>query len=66
MDTAKFSFHETAEILRALLPGFKDGIFAPPPVETISIDDAPRAYRTVYEGTSKNKLVIYFGSRASE
>ena len=66
MDTAKFSFHETAEILRALLPGFKDGIFVPPPVETISIDDAPRAYRTVYEGTSKNKLVIYFGSRTSE
>jgi hypothetical protein len=45
MDTAKFPFHETAEILRPLLPGFKDGIFVPPPVETISIDDALAAIK---------------------
>ena len=41
VDTLKLSSGEAAEILQGLLPGFKEGIFSPPPVETISLDEAP-------------------------
>jgi NADPH:quinone reductase len=33
LDTLRLSFGEAAEILRALLPGFEEGIFSPQPVE---------------------------------
>ena len=58
VDTLKLSFREAAEILKSLLPGFKEGIFSPPPVETVSLDEALSAYRTVYEGSSGKKFVI--------
>lgn len=61
VDTLKLSFEEAAEILQALLPGFKEGIFSPPPVETVSLDDALSAYRAVIEGSSGKKFVIRFG-----
>ena len=61
VDTLKLSPGEAAEILQALLPGFKEGIFAPPPVETVSLDDALSAYRVVIEGASGKKFVIRFG-----
>ncbi len=61
VDTLKLSFEEAAEILKGLLPGFKEGIFSPPPVETISLDEAPSAYRTVAAGSSGKKFVIRFG-----
>ncbi|MGA7562419.1 MAG: zinc-binding alcohol dehydrogenase family protein [Desulfobaccales bacterium] len=61
VDTLKLSSGEAAAILRALLPGFKEGIFAPPPVETVSLDDAVRAYQTVLAGTAGKKFVIRFG-----
>ncbi len=61
VDTLKLSFAETAEILKGLLPGFKEGIFSPPPVETISLADALSAYRTIVEGASGKKFVIRFG-----
>ena len=48
-------------MLQGLLPGFKEGIFSPPPVETISLDEAPGAYRTVAAGGSRKKFVIRFG-----
>lgn len=60
LDTLKLSFAEAAEILRGLLPGFKEGIFSPPAVETVSLDDALNAYRAVMEGSSKKKFVIRF------
>jgi NADPH:quinone reductase len=60
VDTLKLSPGEAAEILKALLPGFKAGIFSPPPVETISLDKAMSAYRTVIEGSSGKKFVIRF------
>ena len=42
VDTLKLSPGEAAEILTALLPGFKAGIFSPPTVEAVSLDDAGR------------------------
>jgi NADPH:quinone reductase len=61
VDTLKLSFGESAEILKALLPGFKTGIFSLPSVETVSLDGALRAYQAIDEGTSKKKVVIRFG-----
>ena len=60
VDTLKLSPGEAAEILKALLPGFKEGIFSPPPVEPVSLDDALSAYRAVIEGSSGKKFVIRF------
>jgi NADPH2:quinone reductase len=61
VDTLKLSFAEAAEILKGLLPGFKDGIFSAPPVETVSLDEAIGAYRAIVEGRSVKKFVIRFG-----
>ncbi|HJY84812.1 MAG TPA: zinc-binding dehydrogenase, partial [Candidatus Binatia bacterium] len=61
VDTLKLSFGESAEILKALLPGFKAGIFSAPAVETVSLDGALCAYRTIDEGISMKKFVIGFG-----
>lgn len=61
VDTLKLSFGESAEILKALLPGFKTGIFSPPAVETVSLDAALCAYREIDEGLSRKKFVIRFG-----
>jgi len=47
VDTLKLSFGESAEIFKALLSGFKEGIFSAPPVETVSLDGALNAYRLV-------------------
>jgi NADPH:quinone reductase len=60
VDTLKLSFSESAEILKALLPGFKAGTFSLQFVETVSLDGALRAYQAIDEGTSKNKVVIRF------
>jgi NADPH:quinone reductase len=61
VDTLKLSFAEAAEILRGLLPGFKEGIFSPPPVEMITLDEALSAYQAIVEGASGKKFVIRFG-----
>ena len=61
MDTLKLSFGESAEILKALLPGFTEGIFSPPPLEAVSLDEAPSAYRALLDGNSRKKFVIRFG-----
>jgi NADPH:quinone reductase-like Zn-dependent oxidoreductase len=60
LDTLKLSFAEAAEILRGLLPGFKEGIFSPPDVETIPLEEAPKAYRAVIAGSPGKKFVIGF------
>ena len=54
------SSSESAEILKAVQPDLKEGVFALPSVETVSLDDAPRAYQAIDEGTSKKKVVIRF------
>ena len=61
VDTLKLSFAESAEILRALLPGFKAGIFSAPKVEPVSLDGALDAYRELDGGQSAKKFVIRFG-----
>jgi len=60
VDTLKLSFSESAEILKSLLPGFKEGIFSAPPVKMVSLDEATKAYRATVEGSSREKYVIRF------
>ena len=60
VDTLKLSPGEAAEILKALLPGFQAGIFSPPAVETVSLDEALSAYQEVIAGASGKKFVIRF------
>ena len=60
LDTLALSFVEAAEILRALLPDFKAGVFSLPAVEAISLDSALGAYREIDKGNSRKKFVIRF------
>jgi NADPH:quinone reductase len=60
LDTLEMSFVESAEILKALLPGFKAGSLALPAAETISLDGALGAYWKIDEGTSRKKFAIRF------
>ncbi len=60
VDTLKLSPGEAAEILKALLPGFQAGIFSPPAVEAVSLDEALSAYQEVIAGASGKKFVIRF------
>ena len=60
VDTLRLSPAEAAKILKALLPGFKEGIFSPPAVEPVSLDEALSAYRAVMAGSSGKKFVIRF------
>lgn len=60
VDTLKLLFREPAEILKSLLPGFKEGIFSAPPVEIVSLDDATDAYRAIIGEGSGKKYVIRF------
>jgi hypothetical protein len=67
LDTLKLSFSESAEILNGLLPGFKEGIFSPPDVETVSLDGALGAYRAIDEELpSKSLLFVLCKSIVSE
>ncbi len=60
LDTLEFSLSESAEILKGLLPGFKQRIFSPSPVEIVSINEALSAYRAIADGSSRKKFVIRF------
>jgi NADPH2:quinone reductase len=61
VDTLKLSFSESAEILEALLPGFKAGVFFLPSLETVSLDGALDAYQAIDQETAKKKVVVRFG-----
>jgi NADPH:quinone reductase len=58
VDSLKFSFEETAEILRRLTPGIEAGTFPPPPVETFRLEEGPRLYRDIAESKIKAKPIL--------
>lgn len=60
MDTVKLSYKDCAEVLKTILPGFKEGSFVAPSIETISLDKAIGAYRALADGKKQNKFVIEF------
>jgi NADPH:quinone reductase len=57
-DSLALSFEESADILRALLPGFESGCFPPPDVELCTLEEALQAYRRVEEGKAAGKIAI--------
>ena len=52
------SLEESADILRALLPGFESGWFPPPDVELCTLEDAPQAYRRIEDGKAAQRIAI--------
>jgi NADPH2:quinone reductase len=60
LDTVKFTFEESAGVLREILPLVKQGVLTPPKLSTLSLNDAPAAYRALNEGTATDKKVIRF------
>jgi NADPH2:quinone reductase len=60
LNTMRLSIGEAAEVLRTLLPGFEEGLFTPPPVQEITLDDAADAYWAVNNRSAPKKFVITF------
>ncbi len=60
VDTLKLSFSETADVLREIVPLVNAGVLTPPELDSIAIEQGPRAYRAVLEGTAGRKQVIRF------
>src|SRR5438309_6410063 len=60
VDTLKISFAESAGVLRGILPLVNAGILTPPELDTITIEQGPRAYQAVLDGRAGRKQVIQF------
>jgi NADPH:quinone reductase-like Zn-dependent oxidoreductase len=60
VDTLKLSFSEGAEILLAIVPLVNAGVLTPPELDSIAIEQGPRAYQAVLEGSAGRKQVIRF------
>jgi NADPH:quinone reductase-like Zn-dependent oxidoreductase len=60
VDTLKLSFSESAQVLREIVPLVNAGILTPPALDSITIEQAPRAYQAVLDGTAGRKQVIRF------
>jgi NADPH:quinone reductase-like Zn-dependent oxidoreductase len=60
VDTLKLSFSESADVLREIVPLVNAGVLTPPELDTIAIEQGPRAYQAVLEGRASRKQVIRF------
>ncbi len=60
VDTLKLSFSESAQVLREIVPLVETGVLTPPKLDSIAIEQGPRAYQAVLEGTAGRKQVIRF------
>ena len=60
VDTLKLSFAESAEVLREIVPLVNAGVLTPPELDSIAIEQAPRAYQAVLDGTARRKQVLRF------
>jgi NADPH2:quinone reductase len=58
VDSLKFDFEETAEILRSLTPLIENGELPLPKVETYPLVQAPELYRGIASSTVKGKPVL--------
>lgn len=58
VDTLKLSYEQSARTLAAIVPLVKAGALTPPEIETVSIEEAVPAYRSVLEGKARKKIVI--------
>jgi NADPH:quinone reductase len=65
VDTLKFDFAESGDVLREIIPGVEQGLFKPPALETVTLDQAVDVYRKIGDGRSVTKKeVIAFPSTA--
>ena len=60
VDTLKLSFSESAGVLREIVPLVNAGVLTPPELDSIAIEQGPRAYQAVLEGRAGRKQVIRF------
>jgi len=60
VDTLKLSFSQSAGVLRELVPLVNTGVLTPPELESIAIEQGPRAYQAVLGGSAGRKQVIRF------
>ena len=60
VDTLKLSFSESAGVLREIVPLVNAGVLTPPELDSIAIEQGPRAYQAVLEGPAGRKQVIRF------
>ena len=60
VDTLKLSFSESADVLREIVPLVNGDVLTPPELDTIAIEQGPRAYQAVLEGRAGRKQVIRF------
>jgi NADPH2:quinone reductase len=58
VDTLKLSYEQSARTLASILPLVNAGILTPPEIETLPIEEAIPAYRSVLDGKARKKLVI--------
>ena len=60
VDTLKLSFAESAGVLRKIVPLVNAGVLTPPQLDTITIEQGPRAYQSILDGRAGRKQVIRF------
>lgn len=60
VDTLKLSFSESAEVLREIVPLVNAGVLTPPELDSIAIEQGPRAYQAALDGSARRKQVIRF------
>jgi len=54
------SFSESAKVLREIVPLVNAGVLTPPELDSIAIEQGPRAYQAVLERSARRKQVIQF------
>ena len=59
VDSLALSLEQSADILRALLPGIESGCFPPSEVEICTLEEALQAYLRIEEGKAAKKIVIH-------
>jgi NADPH:quinone reductase len=58
VDSLKWGFAETAQILRDLVPAFENGDLPPPVVQTTPLEHGPEIYRQIDTGQVRGKVVL--------
>jgi len=58
VDSLKWGFAETAQVLRDLVPAFENGELPPPQVQTARLEQGPEIYRQIDAGLVHGKVVL--------
>ena len=58
VDSLKWGFAESAQILRDLVPAFESGDIPPPEVQASPLESGPEIYRQVDSGSIRGKVVL--------